>query len=96
VRLFAAYWGSLLVVDVSRHVLVVAAASMIALSVACSIGQRLLVAAGIGATAWCFLTGFALNTYGDLTVHTSLDLVWLVVLVASALAAAGLTHLVRR
>jgi hypothetical protein len=96
VGLFAAYWGSLALVDVTGQLLVVSLAALVMWTVVCSIRQRPLVSVGAGAIAWCFLIGFVVNTEGDLTLHTPLDLLWLTVLTGSALAVSGLTHLVRR
>ena len=96
VRLFAAYWGSLALVDLTRQAPAVAVTVLVVWAAACSIGQRCLVAAAVGAITWCFLTGFVVNTNGDLTVHTTLDLAWLVLLSTTALVAAGLSRVVRR
>jgi hypothetical protein len=95
VRLFATYWGSLALVDVAGHSLAASLVTLAIWSATCSIRQRPLVAAGVGVIAWCFLTGFVVNSYGDLSVHTSSDLLWLTVMTSSALAASGVTQLVR-
>ena len=96
VRLFAAYWGSLALVDLSGQSLAMAVPMLVGLVTACSIGQRWLLAAAVGAIGWCFLTGFVVNGEGDLTVHTANDLVWFTALVTTALAAAWLSRVVRR
>ena len=96
VRLFAAYWGSLAIVDLTGQLLVVSLVSLVAWVGVCSIRQRPFVAAAVGLIGWCFLNGFVVNRYGDLEVHTPVDLVWLATMAAAALAAAGMTHPVRR
>ena len=96
-RLFAAYWGSLLAIDVGKVLPISSwmAVSLVALVVAaCSFGQRGLVAAGTGLIGWLFVTGFVVNDSGALLVKGPGDLGRLVLFVAIAgFSAASGRHL---
>ena len=70
-RIFAAFWGSLLAVDVGRSVSSAAWPStlLVAITVClCSLGQGPPVAAVSAVTGWLFLTGFVVNDGGELAV----------------------------
>jgi len=92
-RLFAAYWGSLVVVDLTRGLGdVVGLLALLTLAVLCSTRQGPLVSAGVAATVWLFLTGFVVNSYGLLALSGPADAVRLGVLVLAAIVTARITR----
>ena len=91
-RLFAAYWGSLLVVDLTRGGPVGVATATLALLVAgCSHGRSTGTAVAVAGIAWCFLVGFVVHADGELGPQRPGDLA-LLALVATLVAAATRRH----
>lgn len=97
-RLFAAFWGSLLAVDVGRSVSSAAWPStlLVAITVClCSLGQGPAVAAVSAVTGWLFLTGFVVNDGGQLVVTGPGDAGRLLLLLTCACLSAALPTLTR-
>ncbi len=90
-RLFAAYWGCLGLVDLTRSAPDVVGVAAVAVLVAgLSVRQRPLVALALAGTGWLFVTGFVVHSLGVLAVGGPADAVRLGVLVAAATAVSAL------
>jgi hypothetical protein len=86
-RLFAAYWGSLLVVDLTRGGRVgVTTATLALLVAACSHGRSTVTAVAVAVIAWCFLVGFVVHAHGELGPQRPDDLALLAVVATLAAA----------
>jgi hypothetical protein len=95
-RLFAAYWGSLVLVDLTRPAPFVAATAVAALVAVLAGHQPYVVGLGVAGTGWLFLDGFVSHTGGDLRGTGPADLLLLAVLVVVAALAGALTRGSRR
>jgi hypothetical protein len=92
-RLFLTYWGSLVLVDATRDASRLAGTLALgALAAAFSSRQRPAVAAGLALVVWLFVTGFVVNSGGQIAVHGAPDLERLAALLAVATLAARLTR----
>ena len=89
VRLFAAYWGALVVVDLADGTAAVAATAV--LVVACSVHQPAVTAVAVAVEGWLFLVGFLGDGHGALVLHGSADIGRLLLLLAVAVTTAALT-----
>jgi hypothetical protein len=86
-RMFAAYWGSLVLVDLTREVPALAVGTVAVLVAALSTHQAYVARLGVAVTGWLFLTGFVSHTGGDLRGLGTTDLLVLALLVAVATGA---------
>ena len=84
-RLFAAYWGSLLLVDLTHGVRSLALPAVALLVAALSTGRTVAVAVCVAVIGWLFVTGFAVNSLGELRVTGPADGVRVAVLLAGAM-----------
>jgi hypothetical protein len=91
-RLFAAYWGSLALVDLTRSSEPLALMAVALLVAALARHQPPAVALGVAAIGWSFLTGFVSHAAGDLRGTGPADLVRFGALVAAALLVAACTR----
>jgi K+-sensing histidine kinase KdpD len=91
-RFLATYWGSVLVVDLTRPLgQAVCLVALVGLVAACSVHQHVAVAIALGLVAWLFVTGFVVNPLGLLAVHGPADAVRLALLTTVAALTAHLT-----
>ena len=81
-RVFVAYWGALVVVDVADAAVLVAA---------CSVHQHAVTAVAVAVEAWLFLVAFLGDGHGALAVHGTADAVRLLLLLTVATTSAALT-----
>ena len=88
-RLFVAYWGALVVIDLTDGTAAVAA--MAALVSVCSARQRVAVGLAVAGEGWLFLVGFLGHGHGELVLHGTGDAGRLLLLLAVAAATAALT-----
>jgi hypothetical protein len=89
-RLFATYWGCVVVVDVAApHRAAVAGVAVVV--VLCSLNQPPSVAVWAAGIGWLFVTGFVANLHGELALHGPADAARLVLLVAAGTGTAVLT-----
>ena len=89
VRVFFAYWGALVVVDVADGTLAVAAAAVVV--AACSVHQHAVTAMAVAVEAWLFLVAFLGDGRGALAVHGAADAVRLLLLLTVATTTVLLT-----
>ena len=89
VRVFVAYWGALVVVDVADGTLAVAAAAVVV--AACSAHQHAVTAIAVAVEAWLFLVAFLGDGNGALALHGTTDAVRLLLLLTVATTTAALT-----
>jgi hypothetical protein len=89
VRVFFAYWGALVVVDVADGTLAVAAAAVVV--AACSVHQHAVTAMAVAVEAWLFLVAFLGDGHGVLAVHGAADAVRLLLLLTVATTTVALT-----
>ena len=90
-RLFATYWGCVVLVDLTPRG-VVTVAGILVLVAACSVHLDPVGAVAVAATGWLFTVGFVSNAHGELAPHGWNDLAVLALLVLAAAGAAALTH----
>jgi hypothetical protein len=90
--MFGAYWGSLVLVDLTRSVPAVAIAAVAGLVAVLSTHQAYVARLGVAVTGWLFLTGFVSHTGGDLRGLGPVDLLVLVALVSVGLLAGAPTR----
>jgi len=88
-RLFAAYWGALVVVDLTDGTAAVTATAL--LVVGCSLRQHPVTAVAVAVEGWLFLVGFLGNGHGALVLHGTADVVRLLLLLVLATTTAALT-----
>jgi hypothetical protein len=89
VRVFFAYWGALVVVDVADGTLAVAAAAIVV--AACSAHQHAVTVIAVAVEAWLFLVAFLGDGNGALALHGTADAVRLLLLLTVATTTAALT-----
>jgi hypothetical protein len=88
-RLFVAYWGALVVIDLTDGTAAVAA--MAALVSVCGVRRRVAVGLAVGGEGCLFLVGFLGHGHGELVLHGTGDAGRLLLLLAVAAATAALT-----
>jgi hypothetical protein len=88
-RLFVAYWGALVVVDLTDGTAAVAATAL--LVVVCSLHQHVVTAVAVAVEGWLFLVGFLGHGHGELVLHGTGDPARLLLLLAVATATSALT-----
>jgi hypothetical protein len=87
-HLFTAFWGGLLLVDVGRAAHAPAAVQLALIAVlgaACCVHHGIGTALAVAGIGWLVVTGFVVNSGGDLSVRGPGDVLRLVVLGLAAI-----------